>query len=528
MLRQIRIMTKLELCNLYGWNTIRFSKDKKTKRRNLLLLIAWIFVIAILCVYVGLFSYGVCSIGLQEVVPAYLIAVSSLLIFFFGIFKAGSYIFRRNGYEMLCALPLLQTAVVTSRFLRIYVEELLLALAVMVPGLAVYCWHERPGTVFYFAGLIGTLAIPVLPTAGAIVLGTLVTAIASRMKHKSLASSVLTLVSVFAIMFFSSKLSLLEGNITLELLRGISQFLFSILEKIYPPAVWIGRAMIKGELLKSLGYTGLFLVIFAGVILLVSAIFQSVCRGLYSTSAKHDYQMKKLKRNSVKMSLCKREFKRYFSSSVYVTNTITGPIMGTVLSAALFVVGEKKLQMLMMLPFDIFVFVPFILAGVFCLMTTTSVSVSMEGKNWWIVKSLPLSTRDILDAKILMNLILMLPFYLISQVLLILALKPQGLEIVWLVVIPAVLILFSCVFGITVNLRFLVVDWENEAAVVKQSAAAMLGGFCGFLLAVVFALAVGFLPGDFENLINAAGCVLILLLTACFYRKNNRTDLEKL
>ena len=53
MLTQIKILTKLELCNLCGLNVLRFSKDKKAKRKTMGLLAVWLLVLAILVCYVG-------------------------------------------------------------------------------------------------------------------------------------------------------------------------------------------------------------------------------------------------------------------------------------------------------------------------------------------------------------------------------------------------------------------------------------------------------------------------------------------
>ena len=158
------------------------------------------------------------------------------------------------------------------------------------------------------------------------------------------------------------------------------------------------------------------------------------------------------------------------------------------------------------MPIDMDSIVPFLISGVFCMMTTTATSISMEGKNWWILKSLPLTTKNILDGKILMNLLLLLPFYLLSELFLIVALKPGAGELLWLLLIPAVIILFSCVYGIAVNLRFPVLVWESEVRIVKQSASAMLGGMGGFILAILCAVAVGAVPGEYAAYLKAGIC----------------------
>ncbi len=122
------------------------------------------------------------------------------------MFKAGSVIFQKNFYEILCSLPVSQTAIVISRFLSMYVGNVLLAFAVMIPGMAVYAYFMQPGFSFYLLAIIGTLFIPLLPMTIATLFGALITAISSRMKHKSLVGAGLSVLLVLAILFASSQL----------------------------------------------------------------------------------------------------------------------------------------------------------------------------------------------------------------------------------------------------------------------------------------------------------------------------------
>ena len=82
-LEQIKIMTGLELCNLFGINVLRFSKDTRAKKRAVLLSVLWAFLIMMLLFYVGGLSYGLVWLGAEDEVISCLIAVSSILIFIF-------------------------------------------------------------------------------------------------------------------------------------------------------------------------------------------------------------------------------------------------------------------------------------------------------------------------------------------------------------------------------------------------------------------------------------------------------------
>lgn len=524
---QIMILTKLELCNLYGVNALRFSRDRGAKRKSLGMLAVWGVLLTMLAFYIGGLTYGLVCLGLEEAALAYLITICSFLIFFFGMLKAGSVLFRKEGYDILCALPLPRGAIAVSRLLKMYVEYFLLTLAVLLPGVIVYAWNVRPGVPFYLAGILSIWSVPLIPMAAAVLAGTVVTGISSRMRHKSLAASALSVIAVLGILYGFSRLSALEGQINAEMLQSLSETVMALLAKIYPPAVWLGTSISRGKGFEAMLCAGLSLAVSVAVAATVTLSFRKICQGLHSVTAKHSWQMRELKVDRVLSSLCKREFCRYFSSSIYVTNTIIGPIMGCVLSGGLLAAGPEALGSVWPLSASPVHFIPFAVASMFCMMPATATSISMEGKNWWIVKSLPLSAKNILDAKLLMNLLLVLPFYLLSELLLFLALRPGPGDLLWLVLIPAVMILFSCVFGITVNLRFPVLEWESEVRVVKQSASAMLGGMGGFILALLCALAVGIVPGTYVDYVKAGVCVVIPIATIALYHQNNRFDIRE-
>lgn len=526
MYSKIWTMIRLELCNLYGCNVLRFSRDKKSRKKAIVMAAAWVCVIAVIALYIGALSYGLVMAGMGEVIPAYLITLSSMMIFFFGMLKAGNVIFRKEGYDMLCSLPIHQTAIVVSRFVRMYVENLFLAVVMLLPGVTVYAWMEHPGAAFYLCSFLCIIAVPFLPVAGATLIGALVTAISARMRHKSIVTAVLSILAVLVVLAGTSKLSAMEGEPDLVQLAEMASVIFSMLGRLYPPAVWIGSAAASGNILVCLACFGLFLAVFIAVAAAVSIRFSFICQNLYSNLAKHNYQLGQLKKESVLISLCKRELKRYFSSSVYVINTIIGPILGVVFSVILLFAGPASMEI--PLTIDVNKLIPFAVGGMFCIMTTTATSISMEGKNWWLIKSLPLTTKNILDAKILMNLVLMLPFYLISEVLLTIALNLSFLELLWMLLIPAVIGVFSCVYGITINLHFPVFNWETEVSVVKQSASSILGGLGGFIVAILCIFGIAAIPENYIDLWNGAVCIVILAVTAVLYWKNNQTDLRKI
>ncbi len=526
-MNELRSLLFLELRSLYGINSFLHTKDPKAKNRYRMLTVAWIILIITVFSYVGGLVYGLCTLGLEQVVPAYLVVLASLLIIAFGIFTAGSRIFGQKGYDLLASMPIKPGLLVISRFLSLYAEDLILTLVVLVPGTAVYGLCQKPDLGFYLAALLGALLIPGIPLVISVLLGSLVTAISSRMKQKSLAQTVLMVALVIGVLLGSFQIGSAAENLTPEAFSQLAQTIGSLLGQVYPPALWLANAM-AGD---PLGLGLFFLVSLAAVVLtvwVVSRNFHSILGRLQSFPAGHNYKLGALESRSLLKALYLREARRYFSSSIYVTNTIIGPVLGTVMALSLWALGLDSLTASLPANVDVPGLLPFVFAGVFCIMTTTCTSISLEGKQFWVVKSLPIPTKALLDSKILLNLSILLPCYLLSLAALAIATRPDFLQLLGLMFIPASIMLFSVVFGITVNLKFHSFHWEKEETVVKQSLPAALGGFAGFFLSAALGFAVFLVPAQYAALLKGLMCGVLLGLTALLYSRNNKFDLSQL
>ena len=352
MLAQSKLLTALEMKNLFGLNTLRHTKDRSIKKRSILLGIVWAMLILMLASYVSGLAYGLIYLGMGSIVPAYLTMIASFIIFAFGIFKTGGVIFNRSGYDILSSLPLRKEAVVIARFARMYAEDLLMTLLVMLPGGAVFAIFSCPAWYFYPVWVVSTALIPLLPLSIATLFGTLVAAISSRMKNKSVVESILSVGLAVVIITLSTSFGSSAENLTPEMLANLAETLTGLIGNIFPPAIWLGSAMAAGNFGALALCAAVYAAVFAAMVALVARNFHAICRRLSATTAKHNYRMGQLTSSSILKTIWLRELKRYFSSGVYVTNTIMGPIMGTVIALAYFFAGAESLNAMLGMEMD--------------------------------------------------------------------------------------------------------------------------------------------------------------------------------
>lgn len=527
MSRQIVILCRLWLCNLFGFNEFRYTKDEKRKKRFLGMTAVWIVLILMLVCYVAAFSIGFIQLGMAEIVPMYLYTVVSLLILFLTFFKASSTLFSLKGYEMLAALPFSRTAIVISRFLGMYVTNLLAGLLIMVPGVVVYGYFVRPGIWFYLVSFIATVFLPLLPLTIASVLGAGITAISTRIKHRSLGESVLMMFLVVVIMVGSMMFSGQTGQMDVAVLKDLAENVSVQIGHIYPPALWFQKAIAgnAGFLMLLLAVPAAIFVCFAAII---QRYFHKICMALNAVAAKNNYKMKSLHASGVTRALWKKELKRYFASSVYVSNTLVGYVLAVVAAVAMLILGPEKIMGALQFPGmgeTVRRCLPFGIAFLLSMIPMTSCSISMEGGCFWQIQTLPVRGKEVYNSKILANLTVAAPFYFVTAVLLCIAMKPTLAEAIWIFVIPACYLIFMAVVGITVNLAFPILNWENEVRVVKQSASTMVTMLIGMAGSLIPLAGVIVLPEDFWAIWNGIVVVLLFISTVVLYSRNNKKSL---
>ena len=86
--------------------------------------------------------------------------------------------------------------------------------------------------------------------------------------------------------------------------------------------------------------------------------------------------------------------------------------------------------------------------------------------------------------------------------------------------------MWQIVFLCELNLLLPSFNWDSESSVVKQSASSLIGGFGGFLMALLLAIPSALVTDAYRNLLNLGLCLFLAVLTGWLYRQNCRTELK--
>ena len=162
----------------------------------------------------------------------------------------------------------------------------------------------------------------------------------------------------------------------------------------------------------------------------------------------------------------------------------------------------------------------------FCIATTctTMASISIEGKNLWILKSLPLAVEKIFLSKVLVNLTITMPAY-IATIIIGITLKIPFIQGIIMVLTTILFSLFVALYGLVINLSFPNFSWTTETTIVKQSTSSMISIFTGLgMVAVQFGLWMVTGTSIISNLIFIA---ILILLNIFLYIRLTRTGIQQ-
>lgn len=195
------------------------------------------------------------------------------------------------------------------------------------------------------------------------------------------------------------------------------------------------------------------------------------------------------KRKSEFGALLTKEFKRFTSSPNYMLNCGLGTIFLPILGVAALIKGQTVLQTISRLfaGEEVEGYIVVIVITAVCLVVAMNdmvvPSVSLEGKNLWILQSLPVKPWNILRAKLGVQLLLTWLRFFSVKFASAVCLHMDIVKTLFILVIPIVFTGMMTVFGLFLGINMPNLTWTNELAPIKQSLGVVISMFGGWALA---------------------------------------------
>jgi ABC-2 type transport system permease protein len=227
------------------------------------------------------------------------------------------------------------------------------------------------------------------------------------------------------------------------------------------------------------------------------------------------------------IALYKKTTLRILKSTISATNLLIGCVLAILLAVALFVAGPEKILNSMEISGQsdmINQVACYVIAAMIAMTNTAAVSLALEGKTIWLIKSLPIPSKILYDSYLLTNLTFTIPTSLICSTLFSISLKTDFTTTILLFITPLIFSVFTAVVGIFIGNRLAYYDWQEEVQLIKQSMMSMLGILGGlFLISICGVIAnSGILPFSSGMITLVLDMVFLVLAVVIYTKEINR------
>ena len=501
-------------CNIY-----RHTTDRKKRGRIVGSTIGAAFLYLMLMAYCVAMCIGYGVMGIIDSAPVLCALTISALALLFTFFKTNGYLFNFKEYDMLMSLPFETRTVAACKFLYMYVKSLPWYLSISLAMLIGYGIYARPSILVYPLWLVLSFFLPVIPMLAAAFLGFLIARVSAGFRKTNLVQTVLIMLIVIFSFALRFVLEDMFRNDKVEATLEAASEATGRAAAVYLPAGWFADAVTRPSLLSAVLLIAVSALLFAAVFAVVGRSYRNINSALKSHAAARNYRMTGQKQRSVVAAVAFKEFKRLTGSTVFMTNAAMGEILALLLGVVTLVIGFDRIFLTVMggAPIDPAILqpaIPFILYFFVGMVATTACSPSLEGRNYWIVQSLPIEKKTLYQGKMLFNLLLTVPTMAVSTLCLCVSAHVPALNTALYLLLGIALCAFSTAWGCVCGVRHMRLDWENEIEVVKQGAAVTIYLLPNML--VVMGLTVGsvFLGMRVDHRLLALGFALLAAVLA--------------
>ena len=520
-------LLKVDLINGFSLNK-NFGKNKKNRKASkssnmgIMIFVGAMFLIMS-------FSYAFMMYGLAvganrpNLLIAYGTTVGVLVTLMMTFANAYGTLFKSRDFELLASLPIESRVVVASKIASLTIIGYALFGLMYIPAVIMYFLIAGFNIIAFLASIVVLLFGPLLITSLCSLVAYIVGSIVSHFKNKNTISTVLyvifTIVLILGIYAINFTMPHTEDE---AIMQAYAEKLFTVFTSIYPVSKIVVPA-VGGNLLYLLLYVAIMVVPYILFVLIIGRRYVYINTHAKDSYKKSNYDIskeKKTKSRGLLKTLLQKEFKTLLATPVYLTNVVIGPVMSVavvIFSSYIFMYKiaavDEAVANSIAIGANVICAVSLLVSGI---APASACSISMEGKKFWIIKSLPIDAKKYIRSKLLFSYLIMGPVMIIASVVACIIIKANWIDFICILLVPQVAALLYSLIGLLLNLKFYNLEWDNPTQAVKQGANIVLPmlidfGIFGHLVGVTV---VGII---FDISLTWAILLIVSILCLVFY-----------
>lgn len=452
-----------------------------------------------------------------EWIPISLVMGTAMFLCFIGsVFTAQQQIYESKDNQMLISMPIKPGQILLSRIFAIAIFNMIYALPFFTGSAIGYCIYSVSmgpiQLIPLLILLISYVSMIVFITMLTSLLAWGVSIIMSKITNKTLISTVLYMV-FFAIYFYA----IFNLDNLGEAIEKNADKLSSGIMTFARPIYYMGASVVEQNILFVAAFlVSLLIPAFLMYIVIKKSFFKILLHENKSKNKMLKHSDKDFNSHSAFIALLQKEIARFLRTPMYFLSYGTSIFFVAMMLAYLFIKKDKFEDVVEFLSiygvsstkalpaiFSMLLY-QFVSSGA----VLTSASINMEGKNIWIIKSLPIKTIDIMLAKGLVPVIILLPIFEVESLLLIFLFKISGSAMILLLLMPIFTMIFFSMFGLYINLNHFKLDWLSENEAFKRAGGPTIASFSSMGSTVLFVILYLLI---FSNIMGFFGFMWLIL-----------------
>ncbi|SHJ17888.1 putative ABC transporter permease subunit [Parasporobacterium paucivorans] len=491
------LLTKVLLKTGLNFRTDSNKKKNKGKRAGLEISRKLLYVLILVCFVPLIITFYMAgregylllnSVGQGGIIVNLACLGGTMMAFVFGALMVVTVYYYSSDIEKLLPLPFRPEQIVAAKFTVTLLYEYITMIFLILPLLLGYGIAAGAGPVFWIGLLVALLFMPVAPLVYGSVFSMLVMLLFKKAKNRDFLMTIYTLVFLVVVLGlngFGNSFASMDPDKLIQLLMQGNNSLATTLNVAFPSLVFIEKALVFEAPLQLLFFV-LSAVLYIAVFIVAGKFlyFRGVS-GMADTASKRkafsgDESRKIIRRRNILVTYMMKELRILFRTPVYFLNCVLIAILWPVIFAIPMagkafsnINPEKILEMVgadMLRTTSVCILAVFVItAGISALNFTAGTAISREGKNFYVMKYIPLSYKEQVFAKTMTGVVLALFSSTLYCLVAMLILRIP----VFAVVLSTVLSFISCFLfnylAIIVDLIRPKLNWENEQSAIKQN-----------------------------------------------------------
>lgn len=466
-------LIKINLSQLFVKTANFDGKANARKKRiyGIILLIAVIYVVFIFSFSAYQMGVSLSAVGMQKILIVLAFLFSSMMVFLQVFFSSFNFIFKAKDYDLLASFPIKNWVIILSKLTSLLLFCYVIGLIFFAPIAVIYFVFAGFNFIAFLFTIIGFLLLPLFPMFIGLLLSFLVNFFTSNFRYKNILNLILLLALFVFIMIMSFKMQEFMVNIVTN-----AQATYSTMLNIYFPSLFISKAIAYNDFTNLLYFVLVSAVPFSLLVFALSKKYKFF-NSFFNKSSNVKAVAYQAKSKNPIISILNKEYGRIFSSPMVLLNSCAGPLI--LIIFAISVLTGSMDMFGVMERFSISILIVCISN---LLASTTTTTFSLEGKYFWLLKTMPISLFQIILGKVVAMFMLFLVPNIIAITILSIFFNFSILQILLILILMISSITLSALMGIVIDLKHCNIHWSSEIAMVKQSANVLIFMLLGFVL----------------------------------------------